>query len=979
MKKQIWYVLLTALLCLTMVIGLAACGGESETTTADNGTTAAPGGDNSNTSDGDDDGTTAPKGDSSTTSPNGGSNTPNGGSSNGDGSNTSHTHTYATAWSKDETHHWHAATCEHSEEKSDYAVHTWGEGVVTTPATCIAGIMTYACDCGATKTEEILPLTDHTYSEEWSTNTTHHWHAATCTHRDEKANYAGHTYGADHICTVCGCQVVPTAGLQYTLNGDRTAYTVSDIDTATDTDIVIAATYQGLPVTSIGNYAFSGCSSLTSITIPDSVTSIGSSAFYNCENLTSITIPDGVTSIGENSFSGCTSLTSITIPDSVTSIGDYAFSDCMNLTSVTIPDSVISISIDSDAFSGCTKLIQTENGVSYLDKWVIDCDTSVTNVTLRSNTVSINASAFSGCTSLTSITIPDSVTSIGYSAFKGCTNLTSITIPFVGATKDGTSDTHFGYIFGASSYSNNSRYVPSSLQSVVITGGESIGKSAFYGCTNLTSITIPFVGATKDGTSNTHFGYIFGAPDYTDNSDYVPSSLRTVVITGGESIDEYAFRNCANLTSITLPNSVKSLGYYSFSNCEGLTSITLPNSITSIDTPFAGCFNLTSVHISDLAAWCNIQFSELPLTLSYDLYLNDVLVTELVIPNGVTSIASYAFEGCNSLTSVTIPDTVTSIGSYAFEWCSSLENLAIGNGVTTIGNKAFIYCPNLTHLTLGSDVTSIGADAFDSAYKLVEICNGSALDITTGSSDFGEIGYYALNIYTPTVGESKLHTTTDGYVFYADETNCYLIAYRGNETDLTLPATYEGRVYEIYQCAISNCAELTSIVIPSGVTNIGQSAFASCTNLTSITIPDSVTNIGDSAFAGCTNLTDITIPDGVTSIGQKTFQLCESLTSITIPDKITSIGFGAFHWCGLQSITIGSGVTSIDLGAFYECTSLNTVYYAGTAEEWDAISIDSTLNANSPLTSATRYYYSETEPTTSGNYWHYVEGVPTPW
>ena len=197
--------------------------------------------------------------------------------------------------------------------------------------------------------------------------------------------------------------------------------------------------------------------------------------------------------------------------------------------------------------------------------------------------------------------------------------------------------------------------------------------------------------------------------------------------------------------------------------------------------------------------------------------------------------------------------------------------------------------------------------------------------------------------------------------------------------------TEDGLVYEIKddQVTITGyTGTTTDLVIPSGiegypVTSIGYEAFAWCYSLTSITIPDSVTSIGDSAFEGCINLTSITIPDSVTSIGDAAFHWCTGLTSITIPDSVTSIGSRAFGYCtNLTSITLPDSVTSIGDYAFAGCTNLASVYYTGTATEWGKINID---NFNSALTNATIYYYSETQPTAEGNYWHYVNGVATPW
>ena len=208
-------------------------------------------------------------------------------------------------------------------------------------------------------------------------------------------------------------------------------------------------------------------------------------------------------------------------------------------------------------------------------------------------------------------------------------------------------------------------------------------------------------------------------------------------------------------------------------------------------------------------------------------------------------------------------------------------------------------------------------------------------------------------------------------------------------------------ITSIGEGAFGNCYELTSVTIGRGVTSIGNYAFSGCHNLASIVIPNGVTSIGDFAFEHCNNLTSVTIRSGVTSIGEDAFAYCNSLTSVIIPDSVTSIGDRAFGNCyELTSVTIGNGVKSIGVGAFMYCNSLTSViipesvtsigdmafadcntlvavYYRGTATQWQAV----TISSDSFVSTTTVYCYSETQPTDTGNYWHFdTDGVtPVKW
>ena len=324
------------------------------------------------------------------------------------------------------------------------------------------------------------------------------------------------------------------------VNADRSEYVPKEL--------VIPATLKGKSVTRIGSSAFSDCTSLTSITIPEGVTSIGDDAFSGCTNIDTAIIPAGAigaipkeslktviinggTGIGDYAFRSCTSLTSITIPASVTSIGSSAFNGCTSLTSIAIPSSVTSIG--TSAFKNCTSLM---------------------SITIPSSVTSIGSSAFRGCTGLTSIAIPSSVTSIGTSAFKNCTSLMSITIP-------------------------------SSVTS--------IGADAFYGCTSLTSIAIP------EGVTSIGDDAFSGCTSLTNIT--IPSSVT--------SIGWGAFRGCTGLTSITIPSSVTSIGSSAFEDCTSLTSITISRGVTSIgSSAFSGCTSLSSItYTGTKAQWNDIE------------------------------------------------------------------------------------------------------------------------------------------------------------------------------------------------------------------------------------------------------------------------------------------------------------------------------------------------------------------------------------
>ena len=335
----------------------------------------------------------------------------------------------------------------------------------------------------------------------------------------------------------------------------------------------------------LGDWAFYGCSGLTSLTIPSGVTSIGDKAFRGCSRLTSLTIPSGVTSIGDWAFSGCSGLTSLPIPSSVTSIGNYAFYGCSGLTSLTLPSGVTSIG--NYTFYGCRGL---------------------TSLTLPSSVTSIGNNAFTGCSGLTSLTLPSGVTSIGDYAFYGCSGLTSLTLP---SSVTSIGDWAFGYC--------------SELTSLTLPSGvTSIGNYVFFGCSGLTSLTLPSsvtsIGdnAFQDCSGLTSLTLPSGVTSIGNDAFYGCSGLTSLTIPSGvTSIGKWAFYGCSGLTSLTLPSGVTSIGNYAFYGCRGLTSMTIPSGVTSIgNDAFYGCSGLTSIYVypenlpeleSGIFSGCNAQ------------------------------------------------------------------------------------------------------------------------------------------------------------------------------------------------------------------------------------------------------------------------------------------------------------------------------------------------------------------------------------
>ena len=288
-------------------------------------------------------------------------------------------------------------------------------------------------------------------------------------------------------------------------------------------------------------------------------------------------------------------------------------------------------------------------------------------------------------------------------------------------------------------------------------------------------------------------------------------------------------------------------------------------------------------------------------------------LSDIVIPDSVTSIGIGAFFNCSSLSNIVIPDSVTSIGGAAFLTCRSLSSIVIPNSVTSIGDSVFRGCSSLSEIVIPDSVTSIGIGAFGGCASLQYLSIPKSVICLNGNP------FYNMNGKLECLSPNFIYE--DDVLFNKDKSK--IISFRNQSVEsYVIPSC----VTSIGNRAFSCCSSLSKVVIPTSVTSIGHNVFQGCSSLSEIVIPSSVTSIGNSAFSGCSSLSKIVIPTSVTSIGDWTFSGCSSLSEIVIPSSVTCIGDDAFHGCrSLSKIVIPSSVTCIDDGAFWGCSSLSDI------------------------------------------------------
>ena len=703
-----------------------------------------------------------------------------------------------------------------------------------------------------------------------------------------------------------------------------------------DTEKTVEVAYEGK------GYPYTNHSYRGSLMIPESVSyndtkylviGIGDNTFVNNTSLTNIFIPNTVESIGNRAFEGCMNLKEIVIPNSVTNIGERAFYHCSNLTNIIIPNSVTNI--ERYTFYYCLNL---------------------SSITIPNSVTNIGQYAFYGCTNLTSMDIPSSVTSIEGYTFQNCSNLTSITIPDSVTT---------------------------------------IENSTFYGCTNLVSISIP--------SSVTSMGEnVFnGCPLLPVEDGIQYADTWAVNVTNREEgtytlrpntagLAPYLFMDCKNMTSITIPDSVKSIGYRAFWNCK----------------------SLNAVYINDLESWCKmlIDMNEpyreenpegcSPLYYAHHLYLNGEEVKQLVIPNSVTDIGNFHFQNCWSFESVVIHDGVTSIGEKAFSNCRELTSITIPKTVTEISGEAFYECTNLAHIKLGHETPPLFNNSVYSVELTCLINYAQTLEVPLGSTHSyasheywskvesiyamdGETKKYPVQIaveeglpFINISGEMNREVAENEEVHFSitdkDAVKYGLVMFRGNDISAELKkgeyvfqptSRYQDNIVHTYafptfDIALKEAGDLVNQVPLDKIDSIFSLKVSGDFNGTDLLVVRKMKNlklldltdahivaggmnyyesfqtkdntIGEYFFTDNAELLRVLFPKDVTSISDNACKGMLKLQTVVIPEKVQSIGASAFKDCTeLTSCTLGQGLVTIGEAAFRGCSALKSVITFG--------------------------------------------------
>ncbi len=616
----------------------------------------------------------------------------------------------------------------------------------------------------------------------------------------------------------------------------------------------------------------------------------------------------------------------------VKTIGASAFANKTTIEEIYLPQMITDI--EANAFSGCTAINRFNSS-------------NVNELIVPNGAINIGDGAFSSLSLITKVIVPDSITNIGKGAFAGCDAIEEITLPFVGASETANYyNAVFGHIFGGETQRASSTHTSTRLS------------YEYYGSIprTLSSGTICQYSCFSDCTTSTvYFLQYYGF--------YIPTSIRKITITQQKAIPVAAFNNCSFIESITIPTDATSVGAYAFQNCSSLNQfnstttgvLSVPISVERLGaSAFDGCIAIKQLEVPFVGE--NASSTE---NIKYAFGTCADNIKRVNITNDINIPAS-AFSGLANLENVTISKTVKEIGVKAFYSCTNLSSVVYEkeSSLTTIGASAFEYCKALTSIEIPINVTSIGNLAFAHCTALKEIKYNAinCMDFSGQYCIFCESGSANIGIsITIGIEVEKIPAYLFGELDYSKTSYITRLEFEESSNCLNIGS------YAFYACK-----NLSSIEIPKSVVSIGIDSFGNCYGLTQITFEEqsSLTTIGSSAFSSC-NFTTFIIPNGTKTIKDQAFYSCNNLESILIPSSVTKIGVNAFEYC----------------------SSLSIIFYSGDANTFKQIEFTGSVNSGSSGWSrAEKYFYREDTPSLNlegtaydGNYWHYVNGVPTIW
>lgn len=791
-----------------------------------------------------------------------------------------------------------------------------------------------------------------------------------------------------------------TDGLIYKLSPNGDAYYVKGYE-GTDSTVYIPATHEGLPVTQIFSWsegdclvmtygAFSENQTIESVFVGKNVEVITSDAFRNCRNLKKIVIPDSVKRIETYAFDGCSSLTDIVISDNVESLGRYTFKGTAYYNDES----------------------NWENGVLYVGNHLVKAYDVVGECVVREGTKTIASGAFHSYSyeasnnRLTEIVLPESIEVIPSEAFVNCLSLKKVSAK--GDIKS----------IGSQAFAGCEKLIDIELGDSL----EKISDLAFSGTA--------YYNSSKNWTGGVLYlgKYLLASND--DARGHISIKEGTSTIAG------LAFAHNRGIMSVTLPQSLENIGRNAFSDCPKLLEIYNLSSLdienmedvdngsiltnakdvyTSLDEP------TRFVEQDEFVFYCDGEndqyllmdytgldaYLTLPSEINgydyeiyqYAFYRNDI-IKALTVPKGVKLIGKGAFCASDDLQKVTVNGKDLVIDEAAFSDCPVLTELRITSGVKSIGKGAFANCDKLEKVFLAEGLEIIGIEAFKDCKMPDEFIIPDSVTVI-GDSAFSGCGFRTVDLPSNIEALNNLlfrDCQALESIVIPDSVKSigeYAFSECINLTEVIIPEGVETiKVHAFYKCE-----KLASIVIPDSVTSVEAGVFYACTNLRSVRLSKNTAIISGGMFMDCTSLGKITIPEGVTQIGASAFEGCKYLTEVILPNGLLEIYYSAFSGSGLRCIEIpdsvqtimsyafqkcsgltevvlGSGLKKIEDMVFYKAKSLKFVYYKGVADQWYAIEGYDNLMLENNID---MYEYSEDPPTTSGNYWHYVDGVPTVW